>query len=290
LTLPTIDAHLHVFEAVSDRFPRDVFEPLTPAERSAPAEALLEEMEQAGVDHAVVVAVSPHDEYLKYVLSTYPTRFAGVAVADPESSTPLDDLNRRVETIGIQGLRLFSIGDPAAEPEQQTLFPLLVEMAHLGVKLWLYSEVEQVQLLDRMLELLPDLVVVVNHLGFCPSIWNEMRVDEHGRPSFDVSLPPDSLETIVGLARHPNVYVKMSGQYAFTHQPYPYLDLLPVVERVYQAFGAERMMWASDYPWISPEPGYSEMLALVDHHLPGINADERLAIRGGTAARLFRFG
>jgi predicted TIM-barrel fold metal-dependent hydrolase len=147
-----------------------------------------------------------------------------------------------------------------------------------------------VQLLDRLLELLPDLVVVINHLGFCPSIWDEMRVDEHGRPRFDVALPPDSLETIVGLARHPNVYVKMSGQYAFSQQPYPYLDLVPVVDRVYRAFGAERMMWASDYPWIKTEPGYTEMLALVDQQLPGINADERLAIRGGTAARLFRFG
>jgi predicted TIM-barrel fold metal-dependent hydrolase len=288
--LPTIDAHLHVFEAVSDEFPRDVFEPLTPPERSAPAEALLREMEQAGVDHAVVVAVSPHDEYLKHVLSTYPTRFAGVAVADPDSSNPVDDLRRRVETVGIQGLRLFSLGDPAADPESQRSFPLLAAMADLGVKLWFYAEVEQVRLLDRSLELLPGLVVVVNHLGFCPSIWNEMRVDDHGRPRFDVSLPPDSLETVLSLARHPNVFVHMSGQYAFTQTPYPYLDLVPVVDRVHLAFGAQRMMWASDYPWIDSEPGYSEMLALVDHHLPEIDPDERRAIRGGTAAGLFRFG
>jgi predicted TIM-barrel fold metal-dependent hydrolase len=213
-----------------------------------------------------------------------------VAVIDSESSNPVEDLHRRVDMIGIQGLRLFSLGDPTAEPENQDLFPLLAAMAELGVKLWFYAEVEQVQLLDRSLELLPDLVVVVNHLGFCPSIWNEMRVDEHGRPRFDVPLPPDSLETIVGLSRHPNVYVKMSGQYAFTHEPYPYMDLVPVVDRIYRAFGAERMMWASDYPWINSEPGYSEMLALVDHHLPGIDATERSAIRGGTAARLFQFG
>lgn len=288
--MPTIDAHLHVFEAVSDEFPRDVFEPLTPPERSAPAEDLLVEMERAGVDHAVVVAVSHHDEYLRHVLITYPARFAGVAVARPDAADPVADLYRRVETFGIQGLRVFTLGDPAADPESQPLFPLLAAMAQLEVKLWFYAEVAQVVLLDRLLEVLPDLVVVMNHLGFCPSIWDEMRVDEHGRPRFDVTLPPASLDTFIRLARHPNVFVHMSGQYAFTGTAYPYVDLRPVVERVYQAFGAERMMWASDYPWINSEPGYAETLALVDYHLPEITPEERLAIRGGTAAGLFRFG
>jgi L-fucono-1,5-lactonase len=288
--LPTIDAHLHVFEAVSRQFPRDVFEPLTPPGRAAPAEALLAHMEQAGVDKAVLVAVSHHDEYLNHALATYPNRFAGVAVNHPDVPDPVANLYRRVETMGIQGLRVFSLGDPTIAPESQALFPLLAAMADLGVKLWFYAEVAQVALLDRTLDLLPKLVVVMNHLGFCPSIWDEMRVDEHGRPRFDVALPPASLDTVTGLARHPNVYVHMSGQYAFSQTPYPYPDLRPVVEHIYRAFGADRMMWASDYPWIESEPGYGETLALVDHHLPGITPDERLAIRGGTAAGLFRFG
>ena len=288
--MPTIDAHLHVFEAVSDEFPRDVFEPLTPPDRSAPAEALLAHMERAGVDQAVVVAVSHHDEYLKHVLATYPKRFAGVSVIAPNAPDPVTDLYRRVETLGIQGLRVFTLGDPDAPPESQPLFPLLAAMAELGVKLWFYAEVAQVVLLDRLMDLLPDLVVVMNHLGFCPSIWDEMRVDEHGRPRFDAALPPASLDTVVGLARHPNVYVHMSGQYAFSQTAYPYPELRPVVDQVYRAFGARRMMWASDYPWIERAPGYVETLELVDHHLPAITVDERSAIRGGTAAGLFRFG
>jgi predicted TIM-barrel fold metal-dependent hydrolase len=200
------------------------------------------------------------------------------------------NLRRRVEKMGIQGLRLFSLGDPEADPESEPIFPVLAAMAELGVKLWFYGEEAQVRLLDRILDLLPELVVVINHLGFCPSIWDEMRVDEHGRPRFEVALPPDSLATVEGLSRHPNVYVHMSGQYAFSQVPYPYEDLIGVTERIHRAFGAGRMMWASDYPWIAVETGYGDTLALVDHQLPGITADERAAIRGGTAARLFRFG
>ena len=288
--MTTVDAHLHVFEAVSDRFPRDVFEPLTPPQRSAPVEGLLEVMEEAGIDRAMVVAVSHHDEYLAHVLKTYPTRFAGVGVIGPEGADHVADLRRRVETVGIQGLRVFSLGDPAIEPEALPVFPLLVAMADLDVKLWFYSEEAQVALLDRCLDLLPNLAVVINHLGFCPSIWDEMKVDEHGRPRFDVALPPSSLDTVERLARHRNVYVHFSGEYAFTKTGYPYADLRPVVDRIHRAFGAGRMMWASDYPWIADDPGYGPTAALIDHLLPELTAEERTAVAGATAARLFRFG
>ena len=61
------------------------------------------------------------------------------------------------------------------------------------------------------------------------------------------------------------------------------------MDAVYGMFGGDRMMWASDYPWIAVEPGYPEQLALVDHYLPDIPAADRDAIRGGTAMRLFDF-
>ena len=33
----------------------------------------------------------------------------------------------------------------------------------------------------------------------------------------------------------------------------------PMVERVYKAFGAERMMLCTDFPWIVEEPGYGRL-------------------------------
>ena len=49
------------------------------------------------------------------------------------------------------------------------------------------------------------------------------------------------------------------------------------------------MLWASDYPWIVPVPGYVEQLALVEQFLPDLSEPERAAICGGTVASLFRF-
>jgi L-fuconolactonase len=83
--------------------------------------------------------------------------------------------------------------------------------------------------------------------------------------------------------------VLFSGHYAFSADRYPYHDLQDVVDRIYNAFGADRMMVASDWPWIREEPGYEETLSVIDHLLPEITSRERDMIRGGTAMSLFDF-
>ena len=233
----TVDAHAHLFRPVSVEYPRDVFEPLTPPDRGALADEFLEHMTAAGVDKAVIVALSHHDEYLKEVLTQYPDKFVGVGVENPTASDPLSDLQRRIEDVGIQGLRLLSLGEPGVDPRAQPKFPLLARMAEQDVKLWFYSSPEQVELLNRTLDLLPDLKVVLNHSGFCPNVWDDIRVDEHLRPRFDVEMPPRSLELIEKIAARANVFVHMSGQYAFSKEPYPYADLKPILDRVYQLPG-----------------------------------------------------
>jgi predicted TIM-barrel fold metal-dependent hydrolase len=74
-----VDAHAHVFAPVSDRFPRDVHD-LFPADLAAPAEELLHAMTQAGVDRAVLVPLSAHDEYLRSSVRQHPGRFAAIGV------------------------------------------------------------------------------------------------------------------------------------------------------------------------------------------------------------------
>lgn len=288
--MTVVDAHLHLFESVSERYPRDVFPGLTPPERRAPMDEYFGYMERAGVDKAVIVAVSHHDEYVRDVVATRPDLFAIVGVQDVTAEDQLSNYRERRQATPFQGFRLFNLDeDPALRADRIAMFPVLQQMAADGVKLWFYAPVEQVLLLDRVLDHIPDLEVVINHLGFCPSIWDEIRSDEWGRPRFSLALPPQSLSTIEVIAARPNVYVHLSGQYAFTQEPYPHPDLQSTVDAIYGMFGAERVMWASDYPWIAVEPGYPEQLALVDHYLPDLSRSDRDAIRGGNAMRLFDF-
>ncbi len=264
---------------------------MTPPEREATAEEFLAAMADAGVDKAIVVALSTHDRYLGEILERHAGRFAGVAVFDFEEPDPVAQIVRRTADVGVQGFRFYGFNaDPGTDPASLDVFPALELMEERGLKAWFYGSPDQVELLDGVMSRLPGLDVVLNHLGFCPDIWMEIVFDEHRRPRFTIPLPPDSLELIERVAAaHPNLYVHVSGQYAFTQTPYPHPDLDEVVQRVYRAFGAERMMMASDWPWIQIEPGYAEVLALVDHALPDLTTVERDAIRGGTALSLFAF-
>ena len=290
--MAVVDAHLHLFKARSDAYPRYVFEGMAPAEREELAEEFLEAMDGAAVDHAVIVPLSSHDEYLAEILVDHPGKFAGVGVYDPEAEDGAGQVARRAEQAGIQGLRFYGFGgEEGRAAESMEVFPVLEAMRELDMKVWFYGSPDQVRLLDQVMTLLPGLKVVLNHLGFCPDIWMELAIDEYRRPRFDISLPPDSLEIIEQVAAdHPDdLYVHMSGQYAFTQTPYPHPDLQEVVDRIYGAFGADRMLNASDWPWIKINPGYGEVLSLVDHYLPDVTTDERAAIRGGTALSLFSF-
>jgi predicted TIM-barrel fold metal-dependent hydrolase len=289
--MDVVDGHLHLFKALSDDYPRAVFEDMAPPERSESAERLLEAMDAAGVDRAVYCALSEHDHYLAEVLAGFPGKFAGVSVHDFTDPDPLTTLQHRIDA-GIEGVRFYGLdGEPGSDPESLAVFPALEAMRELDMKVWFYGDPDQVGLLDGVMQLLPGLKVVLNHLGFCPDIWMEIAIDEDRRPRFDIPLPPDSLGLIEQMAaKHPeDLYVHLSGQYAFTQTPYPHPDLQEVVDRVYAAFGAGRMLNASDWPWIKDNPGYSEVLSLVDHYLPGISPGDRAAIRGGTALSLFDF-
>jgi L-fuconolactonase len=126
--------------------------------------------------------------------------------------------------------------------------------------------------------------VVLNHLGFCP---HRMRVDRHGRPAFHEPFPPGSLDPVLRLAEHPEVRVMLSGQYALSREEPPYRDLAPIVRALFDGFGPQRMLWASDYPWTRDVPGYGTLLELAEQALPDASASDLAAIHGGTALELF---
>ncbi len=260
--MDVVDAHLHLFKALSDDYPRAIFEGMTPPERSETAQRLLEAMDAAGVDRAVYCALSEHDRYLAEVLAEYPGKFAGVAVHDFADPDPLATLQRRFDA-GIEGIRLYGLeGEAGADPESLSVFPVLAAMRDADMKAWFYGPADQVDLLDGCLELLPGLKVVLNHLGFLPNMHLELMVDDYGRPQFDMPLPPPGLEIVEALAaKQPSVCVHFSGHYAFSGAPYPYRDLQETTDRIYAAFGADRMLMASDWPWIRETPATPRLSA-----------------------------
>jgi L-fuconolactonase len=275
-----VDAHVHLFAPVSDRHPREVSE-LFPSDASATAQELGATMARCGVDRAIVVALSPHDEFLIECLAAHGKTMLGVGVFGGEGP---DDIARRQQN-GLRGLRVHRLDDRRQQPDLVGVatFACLAAMADLGMLLSLYVADDQMPLIADVARAIPRLSILLNHLGFPRSATS---IGRDGLPHADVTLPPPSLPTMLELAQYPNVYVMISGEYAFGRQSYPFADVSPFVRELHRHFGASRMLWASDHPWAGRHLGYERLMELPRHHLPTASDEELDWIMGGTAARL----
>ena len=56
------------------------------------------------------------------------------------------------------------------------------------------------------------------------------------------------MSTVLGLARYPRVFVKISHSWSISRQPYPWLGAQEYVKRLHAVCGSQRLMWASDWP------------------------------------------
>ena len=293
---PRIDGHLHVFTKASSRFPREVDEVLPP-DREEPAEKLLGEMEPYGVEQAVLVQIGgtrlEQHAYLRHCVETYPDRFLGIGLIPPDCASPEAHMDRLTATEGIIGFRLSNLGGDAAQGsetdiEQIPAYRIWRHAAERDYVVWLYSRESDAPLVPRLVKAFPSVRVVLNHLGVCPTP-ETFSWDEKGRPRIETPMPPRTSEITLGLREYENVYAHISGQYAFSNEPWPYRDLAGWHRALLGAFGAERLIWATDFPWILEDPGYGPLTQVVDELLPGLGASERDAVMGGNAKRFLRF-
>jgi predicted TIM-barrel fold metal-dependent hydrolase len=281
-----IDGHVHVFQTRTVDPERSV-DALAPAERSASVELLLETMDRHGVDGAVLVPLGPERTYVADCVRRYPTRFVAVCVADDDfHAEPERELDACVAA-GFRGVRMSRLGEPDRPLQTSPVHATLAAMAERKLVLWFYGPPSQQALLAEAVRLFPGLTVCLNHLGFCPQ---QMRMDAFGRPELRTTLPPPTLAAVLELAAAPGVHVMFSGHYGWSQQSYPYADLRELTRTIYDAFGAERLFWASDFPWIIDQPGYEALLRLPQLQLPDLDAREADEILGCTAARIFPGG
>ena len=288
-----IDAHLHVFAPLSDKFPRET-DGVLAAERDESAEKFLAVMAEHGVDQAVLVQIGgtqiEQHAYLLDCLRRYPTRFQGVGVLSLAMADPAAQMATLADG-GVMGFRMLELGGPAlvnVPLREHPLYPAWAYAAERDLVIWLYPRLVDLPLVPKFLAEFPNVRVVLNHLGVTRADGS-FFYDETGRPRIEIAFPLPIQSLLPELVRHKRLVVKLSGQYAFSHEPYPYLDLAAWHRTLYEHFGADRLIWASDFPWIVKRPGYGALLKVVDALLPKLNAQERAAILGGTAQRFLRF-
>jgi len=100
----------------------------------------------------------------------------------------------------------------------------------------------------------------------------------------------EEVSQLCALASHPRVSVKVSTFYALGEKKPPYLDLAEMIRRVFEAYGPERLMWASDCPYqLGTGHTYEDSISLVRDRLDFVGDGDREWLLRKTAERVYFF-
>jgi predicted TIM-barrel fold metal-dependent hydrolase len=131
-----------------------------------------------------------------------------------------------------------------------------------------------------------DLVAVDAMCGKHPD--TPVVIDHFARIGVDGQVREADVKNLCGLARHKNVFPKLSAYYALGKKQAPYLDLVPMIRRVLDAYGIERCMWASDAPYQADKGHkYGDSIALIRDRLDFLSASDKEQLLRKTAERVY---
>ena len=148
----------------------------------------------------------------------------------------------------------------------------LAALPRLGLRFDALVKPEQLAALLPMLERHPDLAVVIDHAAK-PDIANRTW-EPWARSMRDV-------------ADHPRVRCKLSGLATEAGPNWTIDSLRPYFDFLLEIFGAQRLMWGSDWPVVNLGGSYQRWFAATVALMAGLTPDERAAIMGGTARKFY---
>lgn len=272
-----IDAHVHVWTPDIAQFPLasgfDVSQ-MKPA--SFTPEELFVHTKANGVGRIVLIQMSYYRFDNRYMLDTmdrFPGVFSGVAIVDESAVDPAGAM-RELSAKGVRGFRINPggtaldawIGSPGMAKMWETA-------ADEGLAICPLIGPEALPAIGKMCERFPKTPVVIDHFA---------------RIGADGVIRDEQLESLARLADHAHVHVKTSAFYALGKKQPPYTDLAPMIRRMRDAFGADRLLWASDCPYqVGPGHEYAAAIRLVREGLDFLSDQEKAAILHDTAERVF---
>ena len=266
-----LDPHVHVWKH-DPAFP--FASGANVPERDATPETLLDLMKANGVSRTVIIQVIHYrydNRYVAGVLKRYRGTFQGVCRVDPLDPAAPDHLSALTEQ-GFRGVRISPAGDASGDWFHGPLMPPLWKRCReLAVPMTVLAPIARMPEVALLLEKVPDLTVVIDHMADCP-------IDQ-----------PAELEKLIALKRYPSLFVKISHTWSISRQPYPWLDAQQYVKRLYDAYGPERLMWATDWPIVEGRSTYARALSVVRDEMKFLNAEDRKWILSKTIERVWPF-
>jgi predicted TIM-barrel fold metal-dependent hydrolase len=259
-----IDAHVHIWTNDFSRYPLPVG---FSAKEMKPAvflpEDILRYAQPNNVNRIVLIQMSYYGLDNSYMLDTIrrsPQVFRGVAAINWKGSDP-DLTMRELAKEGVRGFRIFPQGKFSDRClDGAGLDKMFRYGASARLAICFLINPNALEAVGRRCERFPETPVVIDHLA---------RVGMTGRIA-----EPD-VRSLCGLARYPQVKVKVSAFYALGQRKAPHLDLVPLIRQVYESFGPRRLMWASDCPFQVATETYGDSISVIRDHLDFASADDK---------------
>jgi predicted TIM-barrel fold metal-dependent hydrolase len=278
-----IDTHIHLFEP--DRFPYHPSATYKPP--AAPLAPYLDFVKQAGIDHVIIVHPEPYQDdhrYLTYCFENERPRglFKGTCLfdpIDPASPKKMEEMVKRYPG-RIVALRIHAMNAPGEAPSKTGAIknrdlrdPAMKAAwraaAKLGLAIQMHFAPHHAPEIGKLASEFKDVPVILDHMG-----------------RFGQGKPVD-YDAVTALAlASPKVYFKFSGWGYSSKQPAPHPDLNRFVMGAVDNFGAERVLWGGLGQNMA---SFKAASAVFDAQFGVLPAADRAQIRGGAAAKLFRF-
>jgi predicted TIM-barrel fold metal-dependent hydrolase len=134
---------------------------------------------------------------------------------------------------------------------------------------------ERLTVIGSIAERHPALKIIIDYLGFA-------------RSTIDAETLP-AARRIAALARHPNLFVKVSALPCFSTQPYPFKNLLEPLRQVVEAFGAHRCFWGSDITRVPKTCSYRQVVTHCTYELDFLSPSDLKWIMGRGLAQCLRW-
>jgi predicted TIM-barrel fold metal-dependent hydrolase len=254
-----VDSHCHAWRY----WP---YEPPVPDPESRPSvDQLIFEMDQCGVDEAVLVAARiehnpDNNDYVAEAVRRLPERLYQFADVDcmwtPTYHQPgaADRLAEAVHTYSLRGFTHYVDAD-----DDGTWFFSADGQAFLSTA----ARLNQIVSIHLPVHLQPALRRLAEQFSETPFLCHHM-----GYPVTEQGPEGAALRDIVVSAAYPNIHIKLSGFHyaAPVGWEYPHTPSRYLVRALYEHFGAERLHWGSDYPPVRWAMTYRQSLEVIRTH------------------------
>ena len=232
------------------------------------AEEMLKEMDEAGVDAALIHPPASWDPQSNAqaidAARRYPGRFAVLGQFPPDKPENRTLINGWRKQPGMMGLRYALVS-----PEQQTWHKD-------GTLDWLWPAAEReglpvATLAGRFLpefksiaERHPRLKLIIDHCGLLRTAQDAAALV--------------NLDLLVSLAKLPNVAIKATGAPGYSTHAYPFVNLHEGLHRIFDAYGPQRFFWGTD---ITRMPcTYRQCVTMFTEELPWLKGRDLELVMG----------